>query len=84
MRILGWIFLPFVMIFKNWQQRSVWVKIIGSLFAVSMLSFYVLLLFVTLNGGMILSSVPSELRGRIIKTDDTKPYATPCPRKNCH
>ena len=63
MRILGWIFVPFVMIFKNWQQRSVWGNIIGSLFAVSMLSFYVLLLFVTLNGGMVLSSVPSELRG---------------------
>ena len=63
MRILSWIFVPFVMIFKNWQQRSVWGNIIGSLFAVSMLSFYVLLLFVTLNGWMVLSSVPSELRG---------------------
>ena len=67
MRILGWIFLPFVMIFKNWQQRSVWNNIIGSLFAVSMLSFYVLLLFVSLNGGMFVSSVPSELRGHIEK-----------------
>jgi len=72
MRILGWIFLPFVMIFKNWQQRSVWVNIIGSLFAVSMLSFYVLMLFVTLNGGMVLSSVPSDLRGaacEVVKDD---------------
>jgi hypothetical protein len=68
MRILGWIFLPFVMIFKNWQQRSVWGNIIGSLFAVSMLSFYVLLLFVTLNGGMFVSSIPSDLRGMPNKT----------------
>ncbi len=43
MRILSWIFLPFVMIFKNRQQRSIWGNIIGSLFAVSMLSFYILL-----------------------------------------
>ena len=63
MRILGWIFLPFVMIFKNWQQRSVWVNIIGSLFAVSVLSFYILLLLVSLSGGTLLSSIPSDLRG---------------------
>ena len=84
MRILGWIFLPFVMIFKNWQQRSVWVNIIGSLFAVSVLSFYILLLLVSLSGGTLLSSIPSDLRGHIEKTENTKPYARPCPRKNCH
>jgi hypothetical protein len=84
MRILGWIFLPFVMIFKNWQQRSVWNNIIGSLFAVSMLSFYVLLLFVSLNGGMFVSSVPSELRGHIEKTDNANPGPQPCVNSTGH
>ena len=63
MRILGWIFLPFVMIFKNWQQRSGVANLFGSIFALSMLSFYTLLVLVSINGGA-LADIPLNLRGR--------------------
>ena len=63
MRILGWIFVPFVMIFKNWQQRAVWVNAIGSIFALCMLSFYTLVVFVSITGGAFLADLPLDLRG---------------------
>ena len=63
MRILGWIFVPFVMIFKNWQQRSGVANLFGSIFALSMLSFYTLLVLVSVNGGA-LADIPLNLRGR--------------------
>ncbi len=63
MRILGWIFVPFVMIFKNWQQRSGLANLFGSIFAVCMLSFYTLLVLASINGGA-LADLPLNLRGR--------------------
>jgi uncharacterized metal-binding protein len=63
MRILGWIFVPFVMIFKNWQQRSGIANLFGSIFALCMLSFYTLLVLVSVNGGA-LADTPLNLRGR--------------------
>ena len=63
MRILGWIFVPFVMIFKNWQQRAVWANAIGSIFALCMLSFYTLVVLVSITGGAFLADLPLDLRG---------------------
>ena len=63
MRILGWIFVPFVMIFKNWQQRSVVANLFGGIFAACVLSFYTLLVFVSLTGGAFLADLPLDLRG---------------------
>ena len=63
MRILGWIFVPFVMIFKNWQQRSVVTNLFGSIFALCMLSFYTLVVLVSITGGAFLADLPLDLRG---------------------
>ncbi len=63
MRTLGWIFLPFVMIFKNWKQRTGVANLIGSLFAICMLSFYTILIVGSLYGGA-LADIPFDLRGR--------------------
>jgi len=62
MRILGWIFVPFVMIFKNWRQRAFWANAIGSIFAACVLSFYTLLVLVSLTGGAFLPDLPLDLR----------------------
>jgi uncharacterized metal-binding protein len=63
MRTLGWIFVPFVMIFKNWRQRAFWANVIGSLYALCMLSFYTLVVFVSLTGGAFLADLPLDFRG---------------------
>ena len=72
MRILGWIFVPFVMIFKNWQQRAVWANVIGSIFALCVLSFYILVVLVSFTDGTFLASLPLDLRGLAY-----------CSRKHC-
>lgn len=64
MRILGWIFLPFMMIFKNWTQRSRLGNLFGSLFAFCMLTFYALLVVVSISGGTFMADIPLDLRGR--------------------
>ena len=63
MRILGWVFVPFVMIFKNWRQRAFWANAIGSIFAACVLSFYTLVVVVSLTGGAFLADLPLDLRG---------------------
>jgi uncharacterized metal-binding protein len=77
MRILGWIFVPFVMIFKNWQQRAVWANAIGSIFALCMLSFYTLVVFVSLTGGAFLADLPLDLRGVDAGCTKSRPNKTP-------
>ena len=64
MRILGWIFVPFVMIFKNRQQRAVWANAIGSIFALCVLSFYILVVLVSFTDGTFLADLPLDLRGK--------------------
>ena len=63
MRILGWIFVPFVMIFKNWRQRAFWANAIGSIFAACVLSFYTLVVLVSITGGAFLADLPLDLKG---------------------
>ena len=63
MRMLGWIFVPFVMIFKNWRQRSGLANLFGSIFALCMLSFYTLVVLVSLTGGAFLADLPLDLKG---------------------
>ena len=72
MRILGWIFVPFVMIFKNWQQRAFWANAIGGIFAACVLSFYTLVVLVSLTGGAFLADLPLDLRGMSYCTDKDK------------
>lgn len=83
MRILGWIFVPFVMIFKNWRQRAFWANAIGSIFAACVLSFYTLLVLVSLTGGAFLPDLPLDLRGRGIDPGCTKTNPSRTPGGNC-
>jgi hypothetical protein len=76
LKILGWIFVPYIMIFIQWKRLNVAVKVIGIVWSVMMLIGYT-----GFHGNSTPTTAPADNSGGVNKTAPTQtvPAATATP-----